>query len=731
MKTKPNDSRSPRSLTATLAFAFFGLSALVLLIASSLQILLNVRANQEAIFNQEQSVARSAALKISAFLDEKSTVLSTVGWQIDPNEASSNTQTKLLTSLLARQPDFQQLVLFDAQNNETAQATRTQGNSTATYTRFIELITDDILTQVQNGQRYISSVYYDEFTGVPLVAIVIPATDAVGNFRGTLAAELNLVSIWRPVNELDVGGTGYVYVVDSQGNLIAFRDTNRVLEGENVSQISAVKKFIESSDKTANTVADVEGYPGLVGTKVLGAYVSLGTPEWAVVVELPSSEAYSPIVKSTIGSAGVILLMAVLAAVAGLILARRLTIPLVNLTNTASRIARGEIQLQAKVGGAQEIASLAVAFNTMTSQLRDLIDSLEQRVVSRTSALEESTSNVEKRASQLEAIADVASSVVSLQDVDQLLPYITKTISERFGFYHVGIFLLSEDKEYAILQAANSEGGKRMLARKHQLRVGQEGIVGYSVDQKRAHIALDVGEDAVYFNNPDLPATHSEMALPLLIGSDVIGALDVQSERPNAFSNEDIEVLTILANQVAVAIENARLFQQSQDALNELDKTFKRYISSEWRQFARQAKVLGYRAHEEGLEPITETPKLAKSKDRNGNTREIPIKLRGTTLGTLNVVMGERKQSYSEEEINLVQTVADRLALAMESARLLDESQRTAAKEQVIGEITGKIGSSINLRNVLQTAVEELGQAIPGSEIEILLQSNNEKTEKS
>ena len=291
MKTKSN-ARHPRSLTTTLTFAFFGLSALVLLIASGLQILLNVRAHQEAIFNQEQSVARSAALKIGAFLDEKSTVLSTVGWQINPNEAPSTTQTKLLTSLLTRQPDFQQLVLFDAQNNETAQATRTQGNSAATYTRFTGLITDNILSQAQNGKRFISSVYYDEFTSVPLVAIVVPATDALGNFRGTLAAELNLVSIWRPVNELDVEGTGYVYIVDSQGNLIAFRDTNRVLEGENVSQITAVKKFIESPNKSAGIAADVESYPGLIGTKVLGAYVSLGAPEWAVVVELPTSEAY-------------------------------------------------------------------------------------------------------------------------------------------------------------------------------------------------------------------------------------------------------------------------------------------------------------------------------------------------------------------------------------------------------------------------------------------------------
>jgi GAF domain-containing protein len=338
--------------------------------------------------------------------------------------------------------------------------------------------------------------------------------------------------------------------------------------------------------------------------------------------------------------------------------------------------------------------------------------------------LEESSAQIQKRASQLETIADVASSVATLQDVNELLPYITQIISERFDFYHAGIFLISDDREYAVLRAANSEGGQKMLARKHKLRVGKEGIVGFAVDQKRARIALDVGTDAVYFDNPDLPATRSEMALPLMIGENVIGVLDVQSEQSNAFSHEDIKVLSTLANQVAVAIENARLFQQSQEALKELDRTFQRYISSEWQQFAEQTKVIGYRANESGLEPITEAKGITNSNGSNGNVQKIPIKLRGTTLGSLNVDMGNRIREYSQEEENLISTIADRLALALESARLLEDSQKVAAKEQIIGQITGKIGSSINLRNVLQTAVEELGHAIPGSEIIIKLESD-------
>ena len=349
--------------------------------------------------------------------------------------------------------------------------------------------------------------------------------------------------------------------------------------------------------------------------------------------------------------------------------------------------------------------------------LNELREQLELRVEERTAELEQQTRQSEKRASRLEAISEVANTISSLQEINQLLPYVAKTISERFDFYHTGIFLLSEDRKYAILQAVSSEGGQQMLARKHKLRIGQEGIVGFAVSHRRARIALDVGEDAVFFDNPELPATRSELALPLIVAGDVIGVLDVQSEEPNAFSNEDIEVLTTLANQVAVAIQNARLFEQSQKAMQELETTFQRYISSEWQQFSAESKVVGYRARQAGLEPITDQV----SEDDTSSFHNFPLKLRGVTLGKLNIKMDETSGNFSQEEIGLIQAIADRLVMALESARLLEDSQRTTAKEQVVGEIATKIGASINMRNVLQTAVEELGRAIPGSEVVIQL----------
>src|SRR5690606_34214496 len=129
-------------------------------------------------------------------------------------------------------------------------------------------------------------------------------------------------------------------------------------------------------------------------------------------------------------------------------------------------------------------------------------------------------------------------------------------ISEKYGFYHVGVFLLDENRTYAILTAANSAGGQKMLARQHRLKVGEQGIVGSVTGSGEPRIALDVGADAVFFNNPDLPESHSEMALPLRSGGQVIGALDVQSTETGAFTHVDVQTLGLLAEQVSLAIEN-------------------------------------------------------------------------------------------------------------------------------------------------------------------------------
>ncbi len=304
--------------------------------------------------------------------------------------------------------------------------------------------------------------------------------------------------------------------------------------------------------------------------------------------------------------------------------------------------------------------------------------------------------------------------------MDALLPQIAGTISEQFGFYHVGIFLLDTHREYAILVAANSEGGQKMLARNHRLLVGGAGIVGFVTNAGQPRVALDVGLDAAFFNNPDLPDTHSEIALPLRIGTEIIGALDVQSIEPNAFSQEDVSILSTLADQVAIAIQNARSYQQSREALAQAEAASTQMSGQQWKRFFADQPIEGY--YFDGIEAKDMKP----SDKQPAHSLAIPLTLRGTRIGTLKLSASDPNRTWTDDEIAMAQATAERTALAVESARLLQEAQKRAAKERTIGDISAKIGSLVNIENILQTAIQELGNTMPNTDIAIQFKKDQE-----
>ena len=220
--------------------------------------------------------------------------------------------------------------------------------------------------------------------------------------------------------------------------------------------------------------------------------------------------------------------------------------------------------------------NFAVAALLLHFGIRGLVEALnrartnERSWAENSRQLETRNRDLERLITQLKAAAKVSRAAMPVHDLDILLSQVTHVISETFGFYHVGIFLLDEKGEYAVLRAANSEGGRQMLASGHKLRVGQQGIVGYVTGTGRPRIALDVGADAVHFENPLLPDTRSEMALPLKVGERIIGALDVQSRQAAAYKEDDVMVLQMMADHLAVTIENGRLLSATQQTVHEL-----------------------------------------------------------------------------------------------------------------------------------------------------------------
>lgn len=380
----------------------------------------------------------------------------------------------------------------------------------------------------------------------------------------------------------------------------------------------------------------------------------------------------------------------------------------------------------------------------ITHELEDVKINLERRVEERTNELAAVNQQTSRRATQLQTITELAESISLVDDLNDIFPTVTSLISEGFGFYHVGIFLVDQDRNYALLQAANSEGGKRMLARRHRLKLGT-GVVGFTAQTGQPRIALDVGADAVFFDNPDLPNTRSEVALPLKIRSETIGVLDVQSTEAGSFTNEDLQVLTALANQVSIALENARLLIETRTALSQVQEVYNEFSRTEWSRTVSNIQQPGFRyrtGRVEMLESAIQSPEVIAavqngeivtdqpigSEERRSSVA-VPVKLRGEVIGVLHIESNDPSKEWQQDEVGLVAAVAERAAVAMENARLFQDARRRAAKEQTISEATARIGSALNIENILHATAEELERVLSGSEIVIQFESNQQGAE--
>ncbi len=426
-----------------------------------------------------------------------------------------------------------------------------------------------------------------------------------------------------------------------------------------------------------------------------------------------------------------VLVLSILLAVT---LSQQLTRPIISLTSTAQEIASGKFDIQAKVNSGDEIGTLAQTFNMMTGQLRGALQNLDHRaqeLEQQTVQLELTSQQNEKRARELQTIAEIARYISTEKDLKKLLPLITQTVSKEFGVYHVGIFLLDDSRRFAVLLASNSPGGQEMLRRQHRLEVGQTGIVGNVTATGIPRIALDTGADAIFFNNPDLPQTRSELALPLKIEKQVIGALDIQSTEINAFSDEDIEALTTLADQVSIAIQNTRLFNEVEKSLAESNAIQRQYLRETWKKLPKEEKIGGYKYSITGAVPLEEETDLTLTIQENKeNNREInvPIILRGETIGTLSVQV-PKSEHISTDQIDLIKAVAERVALSAENARLFEETSRRAERERIISDIASKIGTSVRTESILRTTATELSQLLDGADIFINLKNDKQELE--
>ncbi|MEK6255723.1 MAG: GAF domain-containing protein [Chloroflexota bacterium] len=561
-------------------------------------------------------------------------------------------------------------------------------------------------SELNFGEIYIGFPEFDYDVGQFILEIAIPISpsNVGGGYGGFLLSRYSLESINNELEQVVVGETGGVALFNQQGEWLpteaAMTQQDPTLNWETI--LSAENNWLITSYASTDSVI---GWADTAATNMANFF------ELKVVTFIPSQEALSVVTIARNTSIIAFFVLIVVISFVTFTLAAFITNPLSRLTEAAEKVLDGEINVVAEVDGTDEIGTLASTFNSMTMQLTNLVAGLEATV-------KERTKDLERRAIQMETAAEVAREAAGIQNTQQLLDRAVHLISTRFDFYHTGIFLLDESGEFAVLHSANSEGGQRMLARDHKLQVGKVGVVGYAAGQAEPRIAQDVGADMIYYDNPDMPDTKSEMALPLMARGVVIGVLDVQSTGANAFSKEDVQVLQTLSDQIALAIENARLYQSSQEAVLELEYLYGREVGQSWqKRIDKDPAAFNYSpsggvnlGKADVLEITDEDQRLTK-----------PINLRGQIIGTLDLVRDGYSRDWTEEEIALIDETIEQTALALESARLSEQIRLRSDQIRLLQEVTALAASTLDISQLLTASTQKMLEGLNLSSCSVIL----------
>ncbi len=389
------------------------------------------------------------------------------------------------------------------------------------------------------------------------------------------------------------------------------------------------------------------------------------------------------------------------------------------LLEVAGQLEAGDLSARAEVRGEDEFSRLASSFNGMADQIEGLVSGLEQRVAERTR--------------DLTITGEIGRAVTALEDPRALMNEIVELIRTRFNFYHAQVFLVDDEGKNANLIASTGRAGRELLARQHFLEVGSQSVIGQVTSRGLPVVASDTNSSGIHRRNELLPDTRSEMALPMRIGDRVIGALDVQSVAPNAFDEDVVAVFQIMADQLAIALENARLYTR----LNQLQENLlaqERQIAGEaWEayhetradqpmSFSLQGKLVGLY---QGDAPTSLNEAIRSGQvitTRNGEdlSLAVPIRVRGEVIGAFGFG-GGTLESLSEDDLSLVEAIVDRVGLALENLRLVEQMARRAEHEQILNEITAKIVGSTDVEQILQTTVKELGRMLGAPQTSVRL----------
>ncbi len=374
--------------------------------------------------------------------------------------------------------------------------------------------------------------------------------------------------------------------------------------------------------------------------------------------------------------------------------ARSLTRPLTALARVARRVSEGDLSARAEVSAPDERGQLASAFNAMTDRLQEALRELDQRV--------------QRRTAQLQATAEISRLTAIIRDVPELLRQAVVLIQDRFGFYHVAVFMLDAQGAGLVLRDAAGVGAEPRLEHGQTFVIGSRSLVGWVGQRRQARIAYADSADSYFTPDPDLPEVKSILALPLAVGDRLLGVLKLYSREDDAFRPTDQQALQTLADQISVTIENAESFQRTQQALADVRSLYQRTLNQGWQSWA------------EG-QPREQVLELRPGPGAGGPIIQVPIRMRDEIVGTIELELPEGAAPLTPQETAALETAAAQLATALESSALVHASQARSRREQMIIEITDQMRASLSPELILQNGIRHLGRALGGAEVTVRL----------
>jgi len=360
--------------------------------------------------------------------------------------------------------------------------------------------------------------------------------------------------------------------------------------------------------------------------------------------------------------------------------------------------------------GTTVVLSIGVLVSGLKTNIQQTNNYLEA-IAQDQAMLRQQSADLKQREIQIRTAAEISRTAVSELDPNVFFQRVVDLMRNRFELYYVGVFTLDDSGHYAILRAGTGDAGRQMMANDYRIAIGSTSTAGYAIINKKAHIATEDEIQNPQHANPYLPETRSELVLPMISGERALGAISVQSTQPNAFTPNDIPIFQSIADSLAIALENANLFQQLQKSLQELQQVHRQYVRQSWKEVAKWEDSISYTYDRASGDEHTHPENQEKPQP---TTIKIPLVLRDEPIGYLS--LESERPRLTPQEMNFVESIVQQTALALENIRLVEETQRSAQQARIISKFSEEISRSMDVERVLKTAVRELGHLTSVSE---------------